>query len=128
MGESLKTYSGLALAFMGDAVYSLYVSERIVRRANMSAAKLHAAVSRIVRAPAQAAALDRISEVLFDAAREAVRRGMNSKPEHHAKNATVYEYQKATALEALFGYLFLEGRSGRINELVDICMAEEGAK
>ncbi len=128
MGESLKTYSGLALAFMGDAVYSLYVSERIVRRANMSAAKLHARVSKIVRAPAQAAALDRISELLFDDEREAVKRGMNSKPEHHAKNATIYEYQKATALEALFGYLFLEGRSERISELVDICMDEETAK
>lgn len=125
MGESLKTYSGLALAFMGDSVYSLYVSERIVRRANMSAAKLHKKVSGIVRAPAQAKALDRIMDELSDDEKEAVRRGMNSKPDHKAKNATGYEYQKATALEALFGYLFLEGRSDRINDLLDLCMGEE---
>ncbi|MBO4373602.1 MAG: ribonuclease III [Lachnospiraceae bacterium] len=124
MGETLRTYSGLALAFMGDAVYSLYVSERIVRRANMSAAKLHAKVSKIVRAPAQAEALDRIESMLSDDERDAVRRGMNSKPEHKAKNATGYEYQKATALEALFGYLFLEGRNDRIDELIDVCIGE----
>ena len=125
MGESLRKYSGLALAFMGDSVYSMYVSEKILRRANMSAAKLHRAVSGIVRAPSQAKALDRLEGELFDDEKDAVRRGMNSKPEHHAKNASVYEYQKATALEALFGYLYLEGRTERIAELIDICMGEK---
>ena len=122
MGETLKNYSGLTLAFMGDAVYSLYVTERIVRRANMPAAKLHRKVSSIVKAPAQAAALDRIESLLSDDEKEAVRRGMNSKPEHKAKNSTHYEYQKATALEALFGYLFLEDRSERINELLEMIL------
>ncbi len=125
MGETLRTYSGLALAFMGDAVYSMFVTERIVRRANMSAAKLHVKVSKIVRAPAQAQALDRIEEMLSEDEKEAVRRGMNSKPEHHAKNSTHYEYQKATAFEALFGYLFLENRTERINELIDLCMGDK---
>ncbi len=125
MGESLRTYSGLALAFMGDAVYTMYVSERILRRANMSAAKLHKRVSDVVRAPAQARALSRIEGLLSEDEAEAVKRGKNSKPEHHAKNASVYEYQLATAFEALFGYLYLEGRTDRIRELVDICMGED---
>ena len=88
----------------------------------MPTAKLHRKMSQIVKAPAQAAALDRIEGLLSEDEKEAVKRGMNSKPEHHAKNASLYDYQKATALEALFGYLFLEDRKDRIEELVEICM------
>jgi len=122
MGESLRTYSGLTLAFLGDSVYSLCVCERIVKAGNMPTAKLHRKMSQVVKAPAQAEALDRIESLLSEDEKEAVKRGMNSKPEHHAKNASLYEYQKATALEALFGYLYLEDRKDRIDELVEICM------
>ena len=122
MGESLKTYSALTFAFLGDTVYSMHVCDRIVRMGNMPTAKLHKRMSEIVKAPAQAKALDAIEDVLFDDEKEVVKRGMNSKPEHHAKNSSLFEYQKATALEALFGYLYLEGRSERIEELVELCM------
>ncbi len=122
MGESLKIYSPLTFAFLGDTVYSLCVCERIVKAGNMPTSRLHRKMSQIVKAPAQAAALDRIMDMLSEDEKEAVKRGMNSKPEHHAKNSSIYEYQKATALEALFGYLYLEGRKERIGELVDVCM------
>ncbi|MBO6112266.1 MAG: ribonuclease III [Lachnospiraceae bacterium] len=122
MGESLKVYSPLTFAFLGDTVYSFYVCDYLVRKGNMQTAKLHKKMSSIVKAPAQAAALDIVSEILSDDEREAVNRGLNSKPEHHAKNASLYEYRKATALEALFGYLQLEGRTERIRELVTLCI------
>ncbi len=125
MGESLKIYSPLTFAFLGDTVFSLYVCERIVRSGNMPSGKLHRKMSQIVKAPAQAAALDFVYDLLEDDEKEAVKRGMNSKPEHHAKNASLYEYQKATALEALFGYLYLEDRKDRIEELVDMIMKKD---
>ena len=124
MGEDidLRTYSPLTFAFLGDAVYSLYVREEIVRRGNMPSHKLHKKTSEIVKAQAQAKVLDVLKEFLTDEEKEIVIKGTHAKPEHHAKNASLTDYHKATGLEALFGFLYLKENFGRIRELAVECI------
>ncbi len=122
-----RTYSPLTFAFLGDAVYSLYVRAVIVRRGNTAAAKLHRKTSGIVKAEAQARSVEAVMGLLTEEEREIVKRGINAKPEHHAKNASLSDYHKATGLEALFGYLYLLDRRERLQELAEACIkaAEE---
>ena len=112
-------YSPLALAFLGDAVYSELVREMILRRANMPARKLHKLSVGKVCAAYQARAYLLIKEILTDEESDILRRGRNSGGnEHHIpKNSDHTEYSRATALETLFGWLKLIGDDDRINEL-----------
>lgn len=122
MEQDLRTYSPLTFAFLGDGVYGLYVRTALVERGNTRARNLHNAASRIVSATAQAAALDAIQGILSEEEKETVRRGSNARTSHQAKNATSYDYHKATGLEALFGYLYLQGKTDRIEELIGMCI------
>ncbi len=130
INEYFRSYSPLTFAFLGDAVYSLYVRVILVRRGNTSASKLHKRTSVIVKAEAQARAMDVLMESLTEEEAAIARRGINARPEHHAKNASLADYHKATGLEALFGYLYLSGQKDRIAELIEkcICIAEEETK
>lgn len=125
MDESLisSTYSPLTLAFLGDAVYSLYVRDMIVSRGNVQVSKLHKRTADIVKAEAQSKAADAILPLLTDTEAQIYNRGHNAKTESHAKNASLKDYHKATGLEALFGFLYLKGDSDRIEELMEKCTA-----
>lgn len=124
MDKSLirSTYSPLTFAFLGDAVYSLYVRNMIVLRGNIQASKLHKRTADIVKAQAQARSADAVLPLLNADEAEIYNRGHNAKTESHAKNASVKDYHKATGLEALFGYLYLAGDTGRIEELMKACI------
>ena len=122
MEQDLKSYSPLTFAFLGDGVYGLYVRAALVNAGNTQARKLHERTSRIVSATAQAKALDAISDMLTDEEVDIVNRGSNAHTSHQAKNASSYDYHKATGLEALFGYLYLRGDTGRIEELIQLCI------
>jgi ribonuclease-3 family protein len=119
--QDIRTYSPVTFAFLGDAVYGLYVRHALVRRGNTRAGKLHEMTSRIVRATAQAEVYDRLLEWEGFTAEEAdiMRRGCNAHVTHQAKNATGSDYHKATGLEALFGYLYLLERTDRIEEILE---------
>ena len=78
--------------------------------------------SQLVRASAQAEAVKRIQPMLDEDEQTVLRHGRNAKPKSVPKSASVAEYAYATALEALFGWLYLKGRYERINELFDICV------
>ena len=111
-------YSPLTLAYIGDAVYDLVIRTMLVKRANMQTAKLHRDASSYVNAQAQAALLHVIDPELSEEERSVCRRGCNAHPGHQAKNATREEYMEATGLEALIGYLYLEGRYERLTGLI----------
>ncbi len=130
MEQDLRKYSPLTFAFLGDGVYGLYVRAALVERGNTQARNLHNAASKIVSATAQAAALDAIEDILTEEEKETVRRGSNARTSHQAKNASSYDYHKATGLEALFGYLYMQGRTDRIEELIARCIeaAEAGGR
>ena len=86
---------------------------------------LHRATVAYVAAPAQAARAQRILPLLSEEEQDVFRRGRNTAPHSVPKAASRGEYQTATALEALFGWLYLQGRTQRLNELFAIMMEEE---
>ena len=115
----LHTLSPLALAFVGDGVYSLMVRERLLCEANRPVNDLHRQSVRDVRAEAQAAAMSRIMEHLTEEEEAVFKRGRNA---HTARSGA--DYHRATGLESLFGYLYLAGRIERIRELFRLCVEE----
>lgn len=121
MEQDIRTYSPLTFAFLGDAVYGLYVRSALVKRGNTQARKLHDMASRVVSAAAQARVYDSLLEWedITEEERTILRRGCNAHVTHQAKNATGSDYHKATGLEALFGYLYLLGRTERIEEILE---------
>ncbi|MDO4285282.1 MAG: ribonuclease III domain-containing protein [Eubacteriales bacterium] len=122
----IRTYSPLALAFLGDAVYSLVIRTAVVSRGNRQAEKLHRETSQLVCAKGQAAIGDAIREFLTGEEQAVYKRGRNANPYHRAKNATAEEYLKATALEALCGYLYLRGETERMLELIRLGREKAG--
>lgn len=114
----IRMYSPLALAFLGDGVYSLIVRTMVISKGNRQAEKLHNDTRKYVSAQAQARIGDAIQELLTEEEARIYRRGRNANPYHHAKNATLEEYLKATALETLCGYLYLKDETARFLELL----------
>lgn len=114
----LRTVSPLSLAFLGDAVYSLIIRTSVLEKGNRQAQKLHNETTRLVRAQKQAAIGRVIYDLLTPEEKKIYRRGRNSHPMHHAKGASLEEYLQATALEALCGYLYLQGRTQRLMDLL----------
>lgn len=118
MDVDLRTFSPLALAFLGDAVYSLIIRTSVLARGNRQAEKLHNETTRLVRAQKQAAIGRAVYDLLTPEEQKVYRRGRNSHPMHHAKGASLDEYLQATALETLCGYLYLQGRTERLMEIL----------
>ena len=115
----LHTLSPLALAFVGDGVYSLMVRERLLSQANRPVNDLHKLAVKTVRAEAQAAAIDRLLPLLTEEEEAVFKRGRNA---HTARSGA--DYHRATGLESLFGYLYLAGRIDRVRELFALCIEE----
>ncbi len=115
----VHTLSPLALAFVGDGVYSLMVRERLLSQANRPVNDLHRLAVREVRAEAQAAAIARLLPILTEEETAVFKRGRNA---HTARSGA--DYHNATGLEALFGYLYLSDRLDRVRELFKLCVEE----
>lgn len=107
----------LQLAHLGDTVWELMVRSRVTW-ARRNVRNMHKDAVACVNAQAQAEALKRIEPMLNDEEKDIVRRGINTHAHHAApKNQDPVDYQHATALEALMGYLYLTGQEERIREL-----------
>lgn len=117
--------SPLTLAFVGDTVFDLFVRETLVCQANRSVNKLHKTATGYVKASAQAQFVTKIRDRLTEEELTVLKRGRNAHSNHKAKNASESDYHYATGLEALFGYLYLEGRMERLREIFDMIMKEE---
>ena len=115
----VRTVSPLALAFVGDGVYEMMVRERLVCLANRPPRELHREAVKLVRAEAQAEAMERLMPILTEKEQAVYKRGRNA---HTARNSD--EYHRATGLETLFGYLYLSGDIARVRELFDTAMGE----
>lgn len=114
-----KQMSPLALAFLGDAVFELYVREKLLEQGNAPAQQLHKKAIGYVCARAQSRAVGEISGLLTPEEEGVFRRGRNAHS-HPPKNADVADYRRATGLEALFGYLHLCGETARARELFEV--------
>lgn len=123
-----KMLSALDLAFVGDGVYGLLVREMLARDGSRPVGELHRMAVAYVNATAQAAAYDRIAPLLTEQEQAVYRRGRNGGA-HPPKNADPGHYAKATGLETLFGYLYLNGAQERARELFEAITAnKENAK
>lgn len=116
--QDIRTYSPLALAYMGDAVYDLIIRTVIVERANRAANDLHRMAISYVKAPSQARIIECLLPLLTQEEEAVYKRGRNANPHTVAKNASRSDYRKATGFEALIGYLYLAGNQERILYLV----------
>jgi len=118
--KDVRTFSPLALAFLGDGVYEIVVRTLIVSMGNRSPHKLHLDSAKIVKAESQSKSIDHLLPVLTEEEQNVYRRGKNANSPTRAKNASLGDYRKATGYEALLGYLYLKGEDERILELVKI--------
>ena len=113
----------LQMAYVGDTVHDLYVRSMLVSR-GMTVGRMHKQAVRMVSAFAQARMIEAIEKDLTEEEADVARRGRNSQAKHAApKHADPADYAHATGLEALWGWLYLSGRTQRLDELVKLALS-----
>lgn len=105
------------LAYLGDAVYEVYVRKHVIDTGQVHANRLHTSAVRYVKAAAQARIIREVFDELPEAQQALVKRARNKKSATKAKNADPIDYKWATAFEALVGYLYLEERTEELDAL-----------
>lgn len=108
----------LTLAYMGDAVYELFVRRRLLEQGHVRVGDLHKTAVRYVRAAAQAKAVAELLPILSEEEQDVVRRGRNAKSHAAPKGSDAAEYAAATSFETLAGYLYLAGRDDRLEQVL----------
>jgi ribonuclease-3 family protein len=132
--KNVQQLNGLALAYIGDAVYELYVRHRLLSKGNVKPNQLHRQAIQYVSAKAQAQIILSLLEraILTEEEQAVVRRGRNAKSATIPKNTDVQTYRHSTAFEALIGYHFLRNNEERMRELIgysfDIIESQERKK
>lgn len=116
--EEAKQLNPVVLAFVGDAVYSLYVRERLVFTGGGKAGDFQRSASKVVSARGQSELLDKLLPLFTEEESEIYRRGRNAKKATKSKNASAAEYNRSTGFEAVLGYLHLTGQADRLDELL----------
>ncbi len=117
--DKADNLNAVTLAFVGDAVYSLYVRQRLVLEADYPAGKLQSLTVAEVSAHGQNALLHRIESKFTPHETEIYKRGRNAKKPSHSKNADLAEYNCSTGLEAVIGWLYLTGQRDRLIYLLN---------
>ena len=122
--DDIRAISSIGLAHIGDGVYELLVRTYLCAHGKATGKGLHRATVQLVCAPEQARRAQRILPLLTAEEQEVYRRGRNAHVHSIPQHASRTEYQQATALEALLGWLYLSGHRERINELFETMMEE----
>ena len=123
--DRLLEISSIGLAHMGDAVFELLVRAWLCAHGGATGRGMHRSAVRLVCAESQAEKAEKIRPLLTEEETAVFRRGRNAQVHtvpHHASRA---QYGEATALEALLGWLYLQGKTERIHQLFCIMMEEE---
>lgn len=115
-----KSYSPLVLAYMGDCIFDLIIRTILISRGNRQTYKIHKESSTFVKAASQAALIESIADALTEEELAIYKRGRNATPHTVPKNANIMDYKKATGLEAVMGYLYMENNMVRALELVKL--------
>ncbi|MBE7052356.1 MAG: Mini-ribonuclease 3 [Ruminococcaceae bacterium] len=114
--------SPLSLAYIGDAVYEVYIRSYIMQSVNMPVAKLHKEATRYVSAKSQAKIYHLIKDKLTEEETEVFKRGRNAHSYTSAKNADIIDYRISTGLEALIGHTYIKKDNERLSELISMCI------
>lgn len=116
--NDIRAYSPLTFAYIGDAVYEMVIRTLVVEKGQQAVHALHKQTTKIVCAATQAAMIDALQDIMTPEEQDIFRRGKNSKINSSAKNMSLEDYRKATGFEAVCGYLYLQGQTARIVEMV----------
>ena len=117
--KEARILSPVTLAFVGDAVYSLYVRERLVLSTDFNTGTLQKLTSAEVSAHGQSELLEKIQPLFTEEENDIFKRGRNAKKSTRSKSASVAEYNRSTGFEAVLGYLYLTGQYQRISRLLE---------
>ena len=120
--QEVQRISMLGLAHVGDGVYELLVRTMLCTQGHAAVGELHRLTVSHVKAPAQAKAMEKLLPRLGEEELALYKRGRNAHVHGVPQGASVGEYHAATGLEALFGWLYLQGRLARIEELFAAAM------
>lgn len=122
--NQLLEVNPIVLAFVGDSVHTLFVRDDIVKSKNFLVGEQHKRSSNICKASHQSKLYDALLPHLTEEELTILKRAKNSKTHNKAKNADMEEYKKATAFEALIGWLWLQGDYDRMIKLLNIKLGE----
>jgi len=122
--DVIRQFSPLALAYLGDGVYELYVRNHVLQQGNCQNHKLHEKSKKFVSCEAQDRFLTMLTPILHEDELEIVRRGRNAKSNSKPRNADYGTYHAATGFEALWGYLYLAGEHERLRFLFEKILEE----
>lgn len=123
--EEAAAMHPMSLAFVGDAVQSLFMRTAVAVADGGKTGAQHREVTRTVNAVAQAAASARISPAFTEREADVFRRARNCHIQTSAKHAERGEYRRASGLEAVFGYLFLTGQTERLARFLEMAAEEK---
>ena len=129
--ETYQQLNGVALAYMGDAAYEVYIRRHLIEQGLTKPTKLHHVATNYVSAKAQAALIRQMEadNYLTETEWDYFKRGRNAKSYTHAKNTDVLTYRISTGFEAVMGYLYLSDQQERLTEIAAWCIKQvEGGK
>jgi ribonuclease-3 family protein len=116
--EQVKLISPLKLAYIGDAVYEVYIRSYVVNKIKTNVNSMNKMAVKYVKAEAQAKVARGLKDLVSEKEWTILKRGRNQKSATVAKNASIGDYRYATGFEALIGYLYLSGNNDRIREII----------
>lgn len=117
--EQALCMNSLVLAYVGDAVQSLYERQKLALTHDFKTGVMHKMASEKVNAHTQAQLVAELWDTLTEEEQEVYKRGRNSTVHHRAKNQSPSDYRKATGFETLLGYLYLTGQTARLKQLLE---------
>jgi len=123
-GEQVRDISTLNLAFIGDAVFTLFIRDYLVKRHDAKAGELTKKCAKYCCASYQSMLYEKLKPQLTDEEMEIMKRVRNCKTNQKAKNATLADYKRATAFEGLIGWLYLREERERLEEVLKFSIKE----
>ena len=114
--------NGIALAFEGDAVYSMYIRRHLIFQGLTKPNQLHREATKYVSAKAQANLISLMLEEGILTEEDIYKRGRNANSHTKAKNTDIVTYRMSTGFEAVMGYLHMTEAIERLEELIDWCI------
>ncbi len=116
--EGLRTMSPLVFAYIGDAIYEIYIRTYIINKYKLKVNELHKMSTDFVKAESQSKIVHALEAELTEEEWKIVKKGRNQKSGTAAKNASITDYRYATGFECLLGYLYLSGEKERVEEII----------
>lgn len=120
----VRMMSPLKLAYIGDAVYEVYIRRYLLEAAQGKMHAIHRTSTKFVSAKAQASVVREFEEFFTEEERNIIRRGRNAKSGTVPKNASIIDYSYSTGFEAMIGFLYLNDKIDRIDEIIDKIISE----